>query len=149
MSARVPGADAPDEATLDRLAERAVALLDRAYAPYSSFPVGVALLCADGTVVEGVNIENASYPVSHCAERTALGTAITAGHREFLAVAIASAAETPTPPCGFCRQALVEFAPSLTVLSVTRSGRRAVWRLDELLTHAFTPKSLGPNVGTK
>lgn len=143
------GAGAPDAATLDDLAERALALLDRAYAPYSRFPVGAALLCADGTVVEGVNVENASYPVSHCAERSALGTAVTMGRREFVAVAIASAAETPTPPCGFCRQALVEFAPTLTVLCVTRAGRRAVWRLDELLTHAFTPKSLGPNVGTK
>lgn len=138
----------PDAAALEGLADRAVALLDRAYAPYSNFPVGAALLCADGTVVEGVNVENASFPVSLCAERAALGSAVTAGRREFVAVAIASASESPTPPCGFCRQALVEFAPSLTVVSVTRSGQRAVWRLDELLTHAFTPKSLGPNVST-
>lgn len=131
-----------DDAALARLADRAIAVLDHAYAPYSGFRVGAALLCADGTIVEGANVENAAYPSSLCAERAALGAAVSAGQREFVALAIASEAEHPTPPCGFCRQSLVEFAPALTVVSVTRGGARAAWSLDALLPHAFTPKSL-------
>jgi cytidine deaminase len=131
-----------DEAALKRLADRALAALEHAYAPYSGFRVGAALLMPDGSMASGANVENASYPAGLCAERAALGAAVSAGAREFVAVAIASEADHPTPPCGICRQALVEFAPALTVVSVTRNGARAVWSLDSLLPHAFTPKSL-------
>ncbi len=130
------------ERTENVLRERAVAAMERAYAPYSEFRVGAALLGSDGSITDGCNVENAAYPASICAERVALGAAVAHGVRRFDAVAIATEADEPSPPCGMCRQALVEFAPNLTVLSVTRSGRMARWTLDELLPSAFTPHSL-------
>lgn len=130
------------ERTETVLRERAVAAMERAYAPYSGFRVGAALLASDGSVTEGCNVENAAYPASICAERVALGAAVARGLRGFDAVAIATEADEPSPPCGMCRQALVEFAPQLTVVSVTRSGRVARWTLDQLLPNAFTPHSL-------
>jgi cytidine deaminase len=124
------------------LRERALAAMSRAYAPYSNFPVGAALLASDGTITEGCNVENAAYPAGMCAERAAVATAIAGGSRRFEAIAIATAAEEPTPPCGICRQVLEEFSPHLLVVSVTRGGREARWSLDELLPKAFTPNSL-------
>ncbi len=128
--------------TLGALRDEAARAMERAYAPYSGFRVGAALLAADGSIATGCNVENASYPAGVCAERVALGAAVTAGHREFLAIAIATEAQEPTPPCGICRQALVEFAPDLVVLSVTRGGGEARWTLRDLVPHAFTPHSL-------
>jgi cytidine deaminase len=141
----VMGADGQlDEAMLSVLQTRAAAAMERAYAPYSSFRVGAALLAPDGRIFEGCNVENASYPVSLCAERAAIGAAVSAGIRELVAVAIASEAGSPTPPCGMCRQALVEFAPtSLVIISETRGGSRARWTLGALLPEAFTPTSMG------
>ncbi|MDE3215407.1 MAG: cytidine deaminase, partial [Gemmatimonadota bacterium] len=107
--------------------------MEAAYAPYSGFRVGAALLAADGAVATGCNVENAAYPAGVCAERVALGAAVAQGHREFLAIAIATEAQEPTPPCGVCRQALVEFSPDLVVLSVTRGGGEARWTLQELM----------------
>lgn len=124
------------------LADRARAAKARAYAPYSKFNVGAALLCADGSVVEGCNVENASYPAGTCAERVALGAAVAAGHRAFVAVAIATDAPAATPPCGICRQALVEFNPSLSIIAVDRESRVTRWNLADLLPHPFTPSSL-------
>jgi cytidine deaminase len=124
------------------LRERAFGAMSRAYAPYSAFRVGAALLGADGSVTEGCNVENASFPAGICAERAAVAAAVARGVRAFEAIAIATEAEEPTPPCGICRQVLEEFAPHLLVLSMTRDGREARWTLDELLPRAFTPKSL-------
>jgi cytidine deaminase len=122
--------------------ERARAAKGRAYAPYSKFHVGAALRCADGSVFDGCNVENASYPAGTCAERVALGAAVVAGHREFTVVAIATDASTATPPCGICRQALAEFAPSLTVVAIDATGLVTRWTLNDLLPHPFTPASL-------
>jgi cytidine deaminase len=129
--------------TFTVLAERAMAAMERAYAPYSNFRVGAALLAADGSVTEGCNVENAAYPASICAERAAVAAAVTRGVRDFTALVIATEAESPTPPCGMCRQVLMEFAPQLVVLSVTRAGAEARWSMSELLPEAFTPTSLG------
>lgn len=124
------------------LTARARAVQARAYAPYSNFLVGAALLCEDGTVIEGCNVENASYPAGTCAERVALGAAVAQGHRSFVAVAIATDAPTGTPPCGICRQALAEFAPGILIAAVARDGTVTRWSLDALLPHPFTPTSL-------
>jgi cytidine deaminase len=129
--------------TLTMLIERARGAMERAYAPYSHFKVGAALLASDGSVTEGCNVENASYPASLCAERTAVATAVARGVREFSAIVIATEAAQPTPPCGICRQVLMEFAPQLVVVSVTRGGAEARWTMSDLLPDAFTPTSLG------
>jgi len=124
------------------LRERAMGAMERAYAPYSSFHVGAALLGSDGSITEACNVENAAFPSGTCAERAALAAAVARGVRSFRTLAIASSADEPTPPCGMCRQALIEFSPELEVVSVTRSGKEARWRLSDLLPHAFSPRSL-------
>ena len=137
------GSDLPGDArTVALLRERAFAAMERAYAPYSNFRVGAALLSSDGSVAEGCNVENASFPAGMCAERSAVSAAVARGNRSFEAIAIATEAQEPTPPCGMCRQVLEEFSPSLVVMSFTRDGREARWTLDELLPRAFTPQSL-------
>ena len=131
-----------DERTITILRERAFAAMERAYAPYSQFRVGAALLASDGIVTEGCNVENAAFPAGICAERAAVAAAIARGIRSFETLMIATEAQEPTPPCGMCRQVLEEFAPHLLVVSVTREGRMSRWTLDELLPRAFTPHSL-------
>jgi cytidine deaminase len=131
-----------DARTITMLRERAFASMDRAYAPYSNFKVGAALLGSDGSITEGCNVENASYPATMCAERTAISGAVARGIRSFDAIAIATEAEEPTPPCGICRQVLEEFSPHLIVMAFTRDGREARWTLDELMPKAFSPHSL-------
>jgi cytidine deaminase len=117
--------------------------MERAYAPYSLFKVGAALVGVDGSVHEACNVENAAFPAGTCAERAAISAAVAHGVREFTTIVIASSAENPTPPCGMCRQALIEFAPDLDVVSITRNGKEAHWRLSELLPEAFSPSSFG------
>ena len=134
--------DAQSDRVMTMLRERAFGAMARAYAPYSRFRVGAALLATDGSVTEGCNVENASFPAGICAERSAIAAAVARGNRAFDSITIATEAEEPTPPCGICRQVLVEFSPHLLVVAVTRDGREARWSLDELLPKAFTPQSL-------
>lgn len=124
------------------LSQLARGVMARAYAPYSEFQVGAALLCENGEVVVGCNVENASYPAGTCAERVALGAAVAAGHRRFLGVVIATQAGSPTPPCGICRQALAEFGTDIVVIAVGPNDVSARWLLSDLLPHPFTPSSL-------
>jgi cytidine deaminase len=120
----------------------ALGVLARAYAPYSQFRVGAALVGSDGTLFTGCNVENSAYPAGICAERSALAAAVAGGVREFALLVIASEADDPTPPCGMCRQALVEFAPRLAIVSYTKHGTEAKWNLATLLPHPFTPAAL-------
>ncbi len=124
------------------LVDLAFSMLERSYVPYSRFPVGAALLCADGTVFTGCNIENAAYGPTICAERTAVAKAVSEGHREFSAIAIAGRSGDYCWPCGVCRQVLYEFAPELTVLVARGDGDYVKLALKQLLPHGFGPESL-------
>jgi cytidine deaminase len=120
-----------------RLMLEAEAARREAYAPYSRFAVGAALLTRGGRIVRGCNVENASFGLSICAERTALFKAVSEGEREFVAVAVAAEPGAVASPCGACRQVLHEFAPGLTVYWRDARGRIVGRRLDELLAHPF------------
>jgi len=127
---------------IDELVAAAREAKERAYAPYSKFRVGAAVL-AGGKIYVGANIENASYPLSVCAERNAVAAAVIAGERRIDAVAVATDEGKPTPPCGGCRQVLNEFGPSMRVVSQGANGARGEWTLAQLLPHAFGPEDLG------
>ena len=113
---------------------------ERAYAPYSGFKVGAALLCADGTVFTGVNIENASFGPTICAERTAMFKAISEGHRDFVKIAV-TCDRAYCQPCGVCRQVMIEHAPDLEVLMGSLDGSFKRTTIRELLPEAFEPES--------
>lgn len=131
-----------NEPLRETLRQAASSAMERAYAPYSDFRVGAALAGPDGTVFVGCNVENAAYPAGICAERAALSAAVAGGVRNFEMLVIVSEADDPTPPCGMCRQAFVEFAPGLPIVSFTLEGRAAEWTLAMLLPHPFTPAAL-------
>jgi cytidine deaminase len=116
----------------------------RAYAPYSRFFVGAAVLCEDGTVFIGCNVENASYGLSMCAERVAIGLAVAAGHQRFTAVAVVGTGPGPTPPCGACRQVIAEFAPDCPVYCAGDSGEALHTSMATLLPHQFNFQPPGP-----
>jgi cytidine deaminase len=125
------------EETIVQLVRAAEAARTFAYAPYSKFRVGAAVLSADGRLFTGCNVENASYGLTVCAERTAVFRAVSEGETGFDAVAICTDTEAPVTPCGACRQVLAEFNPSMTVICCTPSGGRAVYSLSDLLPHLF------------
>ncbi|MCI8909647.1 MAG: cytidine deaminase [Oscillibacter sp.] len=128
--------------TREELKAAATAMLDRAYVPYSHFPVGAALECSDGAVFTGCNVENASYPAGLCAERNAIFHAVAEGHTSFLRIVVAGRSEDFCVPCGVCRQVMREFAPNLEIICLNAAGEEQVFTLPELLPHSFGPEYL-------
>lgn len=122
------------------LIQAALAVQAKAYAPYSNYPVGAALLMEDGSVITGVNVENASYGLSMCAERTAVFKAVSEGYQKLLAVAVAT--DNAGSPCGACRQVLTEFAGDVPVYLVDAGGNGRSTTLYALLPDHFGPEHL-------
>jgi cytidine deaminase len=125
----------------DTLVDLALAARDRAYAPYSRFRVGAALETDDGRTFTGVNVENASFGLTLCAERVAAATAVAAGARRFRRIVVATDASPASAPCGACRQVLAEFGADMIVVAVGPGGSRR-WRLNELLPDTFAGEDL-------
>ena len=128
--------------TPKKLCELAIEAMGHAYAPYSGYKVGAALLCKDGTVYQGCNIENAAYSPTNCAERTAIFKAVYDGHREFTAIAVCGGKDGVItgsfPPCGVCRQVMREFCDAdFLIYIVDETGYQAV-TLAQLLPHSFS-----------
>lgn len=122
------------------LQQQARAAAEQAYAPYSHFPVGVAVLAASGQIYTGCNVENASYGGTTCAERNAIAAAVVAGERQFSALLVYTPQEKLTPPCGICRQVIAEFfTPQSPIASANHLDQLQQWSLGELLPSAFTP----------
>ena len=123
------------------LVARAIEAMGHAYAPYSGYKVGAALLCADGKVYGGCNIENGSYGATNCAERTAFFKAVYDGERAFTAIAICGGKDGVIadvfPPCGICRQVMQEFSPEMEVICVNKAGQAKKFALKELLPYGF------------
>lgn len=134
---------------LHDLAERARQAQALAYAPYSRFPVGAALRSSDGRVFVGANVENASYGLTVCAERTAMYQAVLAGARQVAAIAICTNLSPPAAPCGMCRQTLAEFAEEAQIVLLSPSGQAQVTTLSTLLPQAFRPSALIATVEAK
>lgn len=138
----------------EMLLDLAVQAAESAYAPYSDFHVGAVLLGADGGLYSGCNMENAAYGLSLCAERAAVATAVRAGERRFVGLAIVGARAgqplAPCPPCGACRQVLAEFCgPDLPIWSRGADAEIVTWTLGALLPQAFALAGQGPDGGTR
>ena len=130
-----------DSEEINTLIQFATVAREQSYSPYSNFAVGAALLCQDGTVYQGCNIENASFGMTNCAERTAIFKAVSEGHRLFQAIAVIADTEGPCAPCDACRQVMVEFNIP-TIILTNLKGHTQVYTLDELLPLSFGPKDL-------
>lgn len=124
----------------DDLLRQAIEAREYAYAPYSNYKVGAALLTSNGQIYTGCNIENAAYTPSNCAERTAIFKAVSEGERDFEAIAIVTS--DGGAPCGICRQVIREFAPDLTIVTGDLDGLAQVFTLADLLPHSFGPENL-------
>ncbi len=123
----------------------AIAAQKLAHAPYSKFHVGAAVEMSDGSRHTGANIENASYGLAICAERTAIFKAVLSGAKQLREVSVVSDASPPASPCGACRQVLLEFSPdpaAVTVTSINAKGERRAWTLAQLIPDGFTGKEL-------
>ena len=129
---------------LENLLRQAVEAREYAYAPYSGYKVGAALLTTDGRIYRGCNIENSSYTPSNCAERTAIFKAVSEGDLGFEAIAVVTA--DGGAPCGVCRQVMREFAPNLTIIIGDLEGNYQVFNLPDLLPRSFGPENLGINL---
>lgn len=126
-----------DPAIVTRLVEAARRAQEHAHAPYSRFCVGAALLTSDGQIFVGCNVENASYPLSVCAERNAIAQMVVVGASDPVLCVVVGPIPSPVPPCGACRQVLAEFNPRMEVICVGTGGAVQRFGLDELLPHQF------------
>lgn len=125
------------ELEIQKLMDCAIKARENAYSPYSHFAVGAALLCEDGTLYEGCNIENASYGLTNCAERTAIFKAVSEGHTKFKALAVVADTEEPCAPCGACRQVMAEFKIPLIIMG-NLMGNIKIVTIEELLPFSFS-----------
>ena len=125
------------EQEIQNLIDRAIVAREKTYSPYSHFGVGAAILCEDGTIYEGCNIENASYGLTNCAERTAIFKAVSEGHTNFKALAVVADTEGPCAPCGACRQVMVEFKIPLIIMG-NLMGDIKIVSMVELLPFSFS-----------
>jgi cytidine deaminase len=128
--------------TIRRLEKSARAAVKSSYAPYSNFRVGAAVLARSGKIYAGGNVENASYGLCNCAERTAIFIAAAAGERELEAVVVFTPTPCPTLPCGACRQVIDEFGAQAAIISICDSAERIESTLPDLLPHAFGPENV-------
>lgn len=128
--------------TIERAVEAATNVRRRAYAPYSKFLVGAAVVDADGTIHVGCNVENASYGLTDCAERAAVAAATAAGRRDIILCVVVTGTPSPAAPCGACRQVLTECNPVMQILCTTPERADVWYSLEELLPHAFGRDSL-------
>ena len=126
----------------ENLIKLATEARENAYAPYSNFKVGAALVASSGKVFRGCNVENATYGLTVCAERVALWKALSEGEREFVAIAVVADGERPPSPCGACRQLLWEFCDDIKVITANLRGARQSYHLSELFPHPFDRTSL-------
>ncbi len=124
------------------LIQKAIAVKENAYVPYSHFRVGAALLTKSGKVFTGCNVENASYSPTICAESTAIVKAVSEGEREFAAIAVVSDTDDYTSPCGVCRQRIFEFGSEIEVIMANKNGDYKVYKISELLPEGFNKDSL-------
>ena len=125
------------ELEIQKLMDCAIKARENAYSPYSHFAVGAALLCEDGTLYEGCNIENASYGLTNCAEQTAIFKAVSEGHIKFKALAVVADTEGPCAPCGACRQVMAEFKIPLIIMG-NLMGNIKIVTIEELLPFSFS-----------
>ena len=140
---RHPRRDRPaprSHAALDAHVARAIAMADKAHAPYSDFHVGAVLVGRSGRTYDGCNVENASYGLCLCAERTAIATAVAAGEKQFTGIVVSTPSVPPSPPCGMCRQVMAEFCEDLAITLVNPKGDRIDTTLAKLFPRGFTAK---------
>lgn len=131
-----------DSKIKEMLIEKATKARNYSYSPYSNFPIGAALITSSGRIYTGTNIENASYGLTNCAERTAIFKAVSEGEKEIEAIAVIADTERPIPPCGSCRQVIMEFGGNINVIMANIKGDILEIKSEELLPGAFVRKDM-------
>jgi cytidine deaminase len=134
--------EAMDKKLIDEAVKKALKVRELAYAPYSNFKVGAAIVTEDGEIFTGCNVENASYGLTICAERAAIFKAVSEGRRNFSFLVVVTDTKEPAAPCGACRQVIREFSKNLDIVMVNLEGKRVVKSLEELLPASFGPEDL-------
>ncbi|CCU80450.1 Cytidine deaminase [Halanaerobium saccharolyticum subsp. saccharolyticum DSM 6643] len=135
-----------DQEIKEKMFEKAKKAQKNAYVPYSEFPLGAAVLTEDGSIYTGVNIENASFSLTNCAERSAIFTAVSKGKRKIKALLLVSSTKNPVPPCGACRQVIQEFADGeIEIIMMTEDGKEVTMTSTELLPGAFSKNNMVKN----